>query len=181
MDAYRNHIAAPERASLDDQIAALEAQLAPEPTPAEIEEREKQERVAALKIKVRKQQIEKALAVEREAAKGAYLVDVVDFDERAELDPQFFTWCIVRGSSRAETKDFEDAQAETKLDADSGRAKLVTLAKKCIMRPRVFGDVELTSKFEDAVNKRFGMGLNSLVEKILRLGGHRAAQERAFR
>lgn len=181
MNTYREHTPAPEKVlSLDEQIAVLEAQLAPDPSPEEIEAREKQERVANLKIKLRKQQIEKALLVEREAAKGMYLVDAVDFDERAELDPSIPSWFIVRGSSRAETKQFEDAQAETKLDADSGRAKLVALTKACIVRQKL-DTHERVLAFEDAVNKRFGMALNSLVEKILRLGGHRAAQERAFR
>jgi hypothetical protein len=169
-----------DKHSLDDQIAALEAQLAPEPTALEVEEREKREKLANLSRKVRAQQIERALNSTREAAKGMYLVDAVDFDERAELDPSIMSWFIVRGSSRAETKAFEDAQAETKLDADNGRSKLVALTKACIVHPKIDSQ-ERALAFEDAVNKRFGMGLNSLVEKILRLGGHRAAQERAFR
>jgi hypothetical protein len=109
-----------------------------------------------------------------------YLVDTVDLDERAELDDSVMSWFVVRGSSRSETKTFEDASAETKLDADAGRAKLLSLTKACIVAPKLDSS-ERTLAFEDAVNKRFGMGLNTLAEKILRLGGHRAASERAFR
>ncbi len=166
--------------SIDDQIKALEAQLAPEPTPEELELREKQEKLSSMRRKVRAQQIEKALAAARDASKGKYLVDAIDFDERVELDPAVMSWFIVRGSSRAETKAFEDAQAETKMDADSGRAKLVALTKKCIEHQKL-DTPDRVLAFEDAVNVRFGMGLNTLVEKILRLGGHRAASERAFR
>jgi hypothetical protein len=179
--AYREHIPPPPMgATLDEQIAALEAQLDPEPTPAELEKREKQEHLALTRQKVRAQQIKKALDAARDAAKGMYLLDSVDFDERAELDPTVMSWFIVCGSSRAETKAFEDAQAETKMDADGGRAKLVALTKKCIKYPKI-DSPERALAFEDAVNVRFGMGLNSLVEKILRLGGHRAASERQFR
>jgi len=166
--------------SLDDQIAALEAQLAPEPTSAEQEEREKKERLSGLLRKVRAQKIEKALNGARDAAQGRYLVDALDLDERAELAPEIVSWFIVRGSTRKETKAFEDATAEVKLDADSGRAKLLALTKACVVHPKL-DTPESALAFEDAVNNRFGMGLNSLVEKILRLGGFRAASERSFR
>jgi hypothetical protein len=165
---------------LDDQIKALEAALEPEPSAAENEEREKRERIAGLRRKVRAQRLEKALAAARDDSKGLYLVDVVDFDERAELDDGIMSAFVVRGSTRKETKSFEDATAEVKLDADSGRAKLLTLTKACVVSPRIDSPDKVLA-FEDAVNNRFGMGLNSLVEKILRLGGHRAASERAFR
>jgi hypothetical protein len=104
----------------------------------------------------------------------------VDLDERAELDESIVSWFVVRGSTRKETKAFEDATAEVKLDADAGRAKLLALSKACVVHPKLDGP-ERVLAFEDAVNNRFGMGLNTLVERILRLGGHRAASERAFR
>lgn len=166
--------------TLDELIAEAEGLLAPEPSPAEIEEREKLEKLAGLRRKVRAQQIQKALDACRDAAKGMYLVDAVDFDERGELAAEIMSWFIVRGSSREETKAFQEAQDEAKVDVDSSRAKLVTLAKKCIVHQKL-DTPDRVLAFEDAVNKRFGMALNSLVEKILRLGGHRAAQERAFR
>jgi hypothetical protein len=166
--------------SLDEQIKALEAQLAPEPTAAEQEEREKRERVAGLRRKVRAQRIEQALQGARAAAGGLYLVDAVDLDERAELDESIVSWFVVRGSTRKETKSFEEATAEVKLDADSGRSKLLALTKACVVHPKLDSPSSVLA-FEDAVNNRFGMGLNTLVERILRLGGHRAASERAFR
>jgi hypothetical protein len=166
--------------SLDEQIKALESQLEPEPSAAEQDEREKRERIAGLRRKVRAQSIDKAFMAAKDAANGHYLVDAVDFDERAELDPSLLSWVVVRGSTRKETKSFEDATAEVKLDADGGRAKLLGLAKTCVVHPKL-DTPERVLAFEDAVNNRFGMGLNTLVEKILRLGGHRAASERAFR
>lgn len=165
---------------LDKKIAELEAQLAPELSAAEQEEREKRERFVGLTRKVRAQKIERALNVARETAQGKYLVDAVDFDERAELSPEVMSWFVVRGSTRKETKAFEDATADMKLDAEAGRAKLLALTKACIVQPKLDGP-EPVLAFEDAVNNRFGMGLNSLVERILRLGGHRAASERSFR
>ncbi len=180
MTVYREHIPAPiMAASLDEQIAAAEALLAPEPTPEEVETREKLDKLASVRRKVRAQQIEKALGAARDALKGKCLADAIDFDERAELDPGIMSWFIVRGSGRLETKAFEEAQAEQKMDADSGRVKILALTKKCVEYPKL--DASNILAFEDAVNVRFGMGLNSLVEKILRLGGHRAASERAFR
>jgi hypothetical protein len=165
---------------LDKRIAELEAQLAPEPTAAEQEEREKKERLSALQRKVRAQKIERALATTREAVKGRSQVEALDLDERAEMAPEVVSWFIVRGSTRKETKAFEDAQSEIKLDADSGRAKLLALAKACVLYPKL-DTPETVLAFEDSVNNVFGMGLNSLVEKILRLGGYRAATERSFR
>lgn len=181
MDIYRTQGGTPPSAvSLDEQIAALEAQLAPELSAAEQEAREKAERITTLQRRLRVQQIEKALAGARTAAQGRYLVDAVDFDERAELDPSIMSWFVVRGSTRKETKAFEDATAEVKLDADSGRAKLLKLTKDCVVHPKL-DNPDSVLAFEDSVNNRFGMGLNSLVDRILRLGGFRAASERTFR
>jgi hypothetical protein len=165
---------------LDKKLAELEAQLAPELSAAEQEAREKRERVATLSRKLRAQRIEGALGGARDAAQGRYLVDAVDFDERAELTHEITSWFVVRGSTRKETKELEDATADMKLDADSGRQKLLGLAKRCVLHPKL-DTPESVLAFEDAVNNRFGMALNSLVEKILRLGGHRAAAERSFR
>ena len=165
---------------LDKEIAALEAQLAPEPTAEEQAQREKEERVAKLRIDVRRQNITKALAAAKASAAGMYHVEAVDLDERAELDPAIMSWFIVRGSTRKEQRAFDDAQGEAKNDPDGGRARLLALTKTCIVCPKL-DNPERTLAFEDAVNSRFGMGLNTLVEKILRLGGFRAAAERAFR
>ena len=165
--------------SIDEQIAALEAQLDPEPSREQLEAREKADKLATLARKVRAQKIERLLASARDTAKGSYHVEAIDFDERAELAPQIISWVIVRGTTTAETKAFQDASTEEKTDAAAGRAKLVALAKKCILAPSL-GTPEDTLAFEDML-ARFGMALNTIAEKALRLGGHRLAQERAFR
>ena len=165
---------------IDKQIAELEAQLAPEPTQEEREAQEKRDRVVVLQRRLRTQKIERTLVGAREASNGMFLLDAVDLDERAELDPKVMSWFVVRGCSRAEQKAFEDAQAEQKIDNDNGRAKLLVLVKSCVVAPKLDTSDQVLA-FEDAVNKRFGMALVTLVQKIMHLGGHREAKDRAFR
>lgn len=179
MSTYREQGGAPtDRAlSLADEIKALEAQLAPEPTPQELEEREQRDKIAKLRAQVRKEKLQGIVTAEKTKAKGMYKVDGVDLDAEVELTDEIQSWFVVRGATSKETKAFDEANGTE--DIAEKRRKIINLVQKCVLVPKV-NSPESQARFEDAIN-RFGSALTTLVEKVLYLGGHRAKEERAFR